>query len=140
MVRKYLFCDSNLFRFTETGFIAPIWSILTNVNFLDTCFALIENERFLSGGGVFFQCQIVHWLIRSCSVTKSCLTPCNPIDCSPPVSSFHGIFPARILEWVASSSSRRSSWPKDQTFVSCFSCIAGGFFTTSAIWEELPTS
>ena len=45
-----------------------------------------------------------------CSVTKSCLTLCNPMDCSPPDSSVRGIFQARILEWVAISSPRRSPW------------------------------
>ena len=43
---------------------------------------------------------------------------CNPRDCSPPGSSVHGIFQARILEWVAISFSRESSQPRDQTCVS----------------------
>ena len=34
-------------------------------------------------------------------VTQSCLTLSNPMDCSPPVSSVHGIFQARVVEWVA---------------------------------------
>ena len=55
------------------------------------------------------------------------LTLCNPMDCSPPGSSVHGIIPAGILEWVAISSSRKSSQPRDQTHVSC---LAGEFFTT----------
>ena len=42
-------------------------------------------------------------------VSESCLTLCNPTDCSPPASSVHGISQARILEWVATSSSRGSS-------------------------------
>ena len=42
----------------------------------------------------------------ACSVTKTCLTLCNPMDFSPPGSSVHGIFKARILEWVAISFSR----------------------------------
>ena len=42
-------------------------------------------------------------------VTQWCLTRQDPIDCSPPGSSVHGILQARILEWVASSSSRGSS-------------------------------
>ena len=53
---------------------------------------------------------------------------CNPMDCSPLVSSVHKIFLARILEWVAMPCSRGSSQPKDQTHMSCISCIAGGFF------------
>ena len=48
-----------------------------------------------------------------------CPTLCNPRDCSPPGSSVHGIFQARILEWVAVSYSRGSSQPRDQTCVSC---------------------
>ena len=40
---------------------------------------------------------------------------CNPIDCSLPSSSIHGIFPARILEWVAIPFYKGSSWPRDQT-------------------------
>ena len=47
-----------------------------------------------------------------------------------PGSSIHGILQARILEWVAISSSRRSSWPRDWTQVSRISCIANRFFTT----------
>ena len=44
-----------------------------------------------------------------------CPTFCDPVDCSLPGSSIHGIFQARILEWVAISFSRRSSWPRDWT-------------------------
>ena len=53
-------------------------------------------------------------------------------DCSPPGSSVSGILQARILEWVAISFSRGSSWPRDQTWVSCF---AGRFFTVWATRE-----
>ena len=51
-------------------------------------------------------------------VTQSCPTLCNPIDCSLPGSSVHGIFQARVLEWVAISFSRGSSRPRDRTHVS----------------------
>ena len=59
-------------------------------------------------------------------VAQSCLTLCNPMDCSLPGSSVHGISQARILEWVAISFSRESSPPRNRT---CISCIAGRFFT-----------
>ena len=49
-----------------------------------------------------------------------------------PGSSVHGIFQARILEWVAISSSRGSSLPKDRTHIYCISCIAGGSLTTES--------
>ena len=51
-------------------------------------------------------------------VTQSCLTPCDPMDHSLPSFSVHEIFKARVLEWVASSFSRGSSWPRDRTQVS----------------------
>ena len=44
---------------------------------------------------------------------QSCLTLCDPIDCSLSGSSVHGILQARILEWVAKPFSRGSSRPKD---------------------------
>ena len=50
---------------------------------------------------------------------QSCPTLCDPMDCSPPGSSVHGILQARTLEWVAMTSSRGSSWPRDWTQVSC---------------------
>ena len=72
------------------------------------------------------QLQTQAWAIYSlnrllcvCSV-MSCV--CNPMDCSPPGSSVHGISQARILEWVAISFSRGSSQPRDQTQISCLSC------------------
>ena len=63
---------------------------------------------------------------------KSCLTICDPMDCSPPGSSVHGIFQARLLEWVAISSSRRSSQPREWTCISWVSCITGKFFSTES--------
>ena len=65
-------------------------------------------------------------------VTQSCPTLCNPTDCSLSGSSVHGIFQARILMWVAIPFSRRSSWPRDRTWVSH---IAGRFFTVWATRE-----
>ena len=55
------------------------------------------------------------------------------MDCSPPGSSVHAIFQARILEWVAISFSRGSSQPRDRTRVSC---TAGRFFTNWATREK----
>ena len=72
-----------------------------------------ENREFLS----------IHWgppfpphspvLFQGACMLR--LTLCNPIDCSPPDSSVHGIFQARILEWVVTAYSRGSSYPRDQT-------------------------
>ena len=52
-------------------------------------------------------------------VAQSCLTLCDPTDCSPPGSFVHGILQARTLEWVAIPFSRGSSQRRDQTQVSC---------------------
>ena len=54
---------------------------------------------------------------------QSYLTLCDPRDCSLPGSSVHGTFQARIVEWVAISSSKGSSWLSDWTLFSCSSCI-----------------
>ena len=51
-------------------------------------------------------------------VARSCSTLCEPMDCSLPGSSVHGIFQAIVLEWIAISFSRGCSWPRDQTQVS----------------------
>ena len=51
-------------------------------------------------------------------VVQLCPTLCDPMDCSRPSSSVHEILQARVLEWVAISFSRGSSWPRDRTWVS----------------------
>ena len=53
-----------------------------------------------------------------CLVAQSCLTLCDPVDCSPPGSSVHEILQARILERVSRPFSRGSSWPRDWTCIS----------------------
>ena len=70
-----------------------------------------------------------------CSVAQSCLTLCSPMDCILPGSSVHGILQARILGWVVTSFSRKSSQPWDQTQISCFSCIGRRTLDTSTTWE-----
>ena len=66
-------------------------------------------------------------------VTQSCPTLCDPMDYSPPGSSVHEMLQARLLKWVAIPFSRGSSWPGDQTQVSC---TASRFFTDWANLEE----
>ena len=69
---------------------------------------------------------------------QSCPTLQDPVDCSLPGSSVHGILQVGILEWVAMFSSRGSSWPRDQTCVSYVSCIAGRFFTAEPLGKQEP--
>ena len=83
-----------------------------------------------------FHCLLtVPWLLESESeVAQSCPILCDPMDCSLPGSSLHGILQARILEWVAISFSRGSSQLRYQTQVSC---IAGRRFNLWATGEAL---
>ena len=71
-----------------------------------------------------------------CLVTQSCLTLCDPMDCSPPGSPVQGVYQARILEWVAMPSSRGSSRPRDWNQVSH---IAGGFFSYNLLEDKQAT-
>ena len=67
-------------------------------------------------------------------VAQLCPTFCDPMDCSQPDSSAHGILQARILEWVAIPFSGGSSWPRDWIQVSC---LTGRFFTIWARYSRL---
>ena len=68
-----------------------------------------------------------------CTRAQSCLTLCDPMDCSPPGSFVHGILQARILERVAISFSRGSFWPRDRTPTPLMSpALTGGFFITAS--------
>ena len=58
---------------------------------------------------IFFIIVILYYNMSLCVHPQSCLGLCDPMDCSLPGSSVHGIFQARILEWVAISSSKGSS-------------------------------
>ena len=71
-------------------------------------------------------------MVFLCSVAQLCPTLCDPLDWSPPGSSVLGDSQARMLEWVAMSSSRGSFQTRAQTQVSC---TAGGFFTDWATRE-----
>ena len=70
---------------------------------------------------------------RDAKSLQSYLTLWDPVDYSPPGSSVHRTLQARILNWVAIPSSRKSSRPRDWTCINCGTCIAGRFFTIWAI-------
>ena len=102
-------------------------TFFTMYTHIHTCIYMCVCESYIS----FFLCLFwdLSYLKVKMLVTQLCLTLCDTMDCSPPGSSVHGIFQARILEWVAIPFSRGSSWPMDQTWISR---IAGRFFT---IWN-----
>ena len=87
--------------------------------------------------------ETLHWTFTSlhltgvyctvlCLVAQLCSTLCNPMDCSLQGSSVHGLFQARVLEWVAISFSRGSSQARDRTQITH---IAGRHFTIWATRE-----
>ena len=84
-----------------------------------------------TGVGCHFLLQCMKVKSES-EVAQSCSTLSDSMDCSLPGSSVHGIFQARVPEWVASSFSRRSSQPIDRTWVSH---IVGRCFNNKQSWK-----
>ena len=107
-----------------------IWLNIYMYLFFCRFFSHLGSYRTLSRG----PCAIQRTPAQS---LQSCPALCNPVDCSFPGSSVHGILQARILEWVAISSSRGSSRPRDHTRVSRIACIGKGFFITRATWKPM---
>ena len=95
---------------TGTGRIWGYWGLLVTV--------IDDNDDSM----------IIILCVLSDKSLQSCPTLCDPMDCSPPVSSVHRILQARILEWVTMPSSRGSSQSRDQTLSLCGFCTAGKFF------------
>ena len=79
----------------------------------------------------------------SCSAVQSCVTLCDPMDQSPPGCSVCGISQASILEWIAISSSRGSSRPRDWPTSPASPALPGRFFITElpgeALWMKSST-
>ena len=109
----------------QPGIIFCLWLSSRKMNACN--WSKWANEK--GSRGRYQKGQIVKML-----VTQPRPTLCNPLDCSPPGSSVHGILQARILEWFAISFSRGSSQPRDRTQVSH---IVGRFFTTWATRKVL---
>ena len=110
--------------------ITGICSFCKDNNFLkcfSKCFCLITEIH---------ACMYKYNWQNESEVTQSCPTLCEPMDCSLPGSSVHGVFQARVLEWVAISLSRASSRPRDWTWVSC---TVGRCFTIWATREDTHT-
>ena len=95
-------------RFTHTLPLAPVPSVLC------------------TGGSSSTESAILGWCSTGhvCVCAYSVMSTWDPMDCSPPGSSVHGISQARIMEWVAMPLSRVSSWPRGWTWVSCIFCIS----------------
>ena len=113
------YCCSHLFVCFDGFSFPPEWS-------LSSLLSLFFFFFFLKISGLWLSVLCPGIWNSPCVCTKllqSCSTLCDPMDCSPPGSSVHGIFQVRILEWVAMPSSRGSSRPRDRIGISYISCI-----------------
>ena len=75
---------------------------------------------------------LLHLHECACMLSCSVVSICDCMDYGPPGSSVHGILQERRLEWIAISSPRGSSWPRDQAHVSC---IGRAILYHWSIWE-----
>ena len=93
---------------TSQIWVATEEQLLTQRTRVDTQVNKTEMQRILCVSNGVLLCVCLCMI-----VTQSCPTLCSPMDCSPPGFFAHAILQAGILEWVALSSSRGSSWPRD---------------------------
>ena len=87
----------------------------------------------------FWMKDLTDICVGACSVAQSCLTLCDTMNFSPPVSSVHGIFQARILEWIAISTPGVLPDPWIKPTFLWSPALTGRYFTTSTTWEALNT-
>ena len=100
--------------------------ILFTHSFVYSCLSCLHISAVVNIIAVNIGEQVSIWVcVWVCVLSHIWL--CDPVDCSPPGSSVHGLLQARTLEWVAISFSSGSSWPRDWTQVSY---VAGRLFTT----------
>ena len=103
---------------------------------------LFQNSSYLSCHVLHVATTLLTYLLavtvsvcRTVLVAQSCLTLCDPTNCSLPGFSVHGILQAKILEWIAIPFSRGTSQPRDRTLVSW---LIGRFFTIWATEKRSP--
>ena len=100
------------FKYWFWGNIWTIWIIHLYANNITSYFYY-----------VYFVSRAMLTCLLLCLLAQSYLTLCYPMDCNLPGSFVCGILQARILQWVAITSWRETSWLRDQTCVACISCI-----------------
>ena len=142
---RTLGCVPELCIFSQTGFFSlssmlKSWRIFSACLLLllivGSCSSLVSQIKNLQIPRTWpFLNYLISFSFWNSCCAQLCLTLCGLMDRSPPGPSVHGIFQARILEWVAISYSKGSSQPRDWTHVSCVSCIGSTIFTAYATWE-----
>ena len=125
-------------KYRAQGWLS-VWGLAEYIYCFWSSRTLIETPKLLSFGLLLWHpgqewFQYLSYKFMSVLVAQSCPTLCDPMDCSPPDSSVHGILQARILEWAAIPFSRRSSWSRDASRVSC---TTGRFFIIWATREVI---
>ena len=137
-------------RFFNTGpsgkhIIAHLVLVKSYLSHRDICSPISHPWKQLSWGSPWLLWIHLELLNVACGVlclvAQSCLTLCNPMDCSLPGSSVHGISQTSRLEWVAISFSSRSSRPRDWTHISCIGkWILYHWANREAFWSTQWTS
>ena len=92
--------------------LALVFIICSNRFLSKLLICYLKNKQACHPADTFVDCKYFWYILQSCP------TLCDPMDCSLSGSSVHGIFQARVLEWIAISFSRGSSRPRNRTWVS----------------------
>ena len=130
--------NSRWFDFKIIIYICEILSI-NQVTFTGTRLRVIHifgGNTIQPGTRCYYSWVCVCVCVCAHSIDQSCLTLCNPMDCSLSGSSVQGSFQARILELVTISSSRGSFQSRDRICISCVSCISRQMFYHWVTWES----
>ena len=144
MMLKIFLCAIHIYSLVNCSNLLPIWKIglfsycwvlrVLYIFWIQVLYQLCDFQIFLPSLWCSFHFKNIFKAFYECvcvsSVAQLCPARCDAIDCS---SSVHGTVQARILEWVAISSSRGSSQPLDQTLISC---IAGEFCIAEPWWKD----
>ena len=117
--RAWPYCDPVLRLLASRSGGIHVFFLVTSI-----LYPIIAAQTKINKNQVIWPVLLAGFVTSDFPVTQSCPTLCDLcMGCSPLGSSVHGILQARILEWVTTSFSRGSSWPRDRTCVCCSSCI-----------------
>ena len=105
----------------------PVAWARNEVVILDSSLLLTSHCQWVTKSRTFALHYVFHQPTNQGVCAQSCLTLCDPMECSPPGPSDPWILQARILKWVAICYSRISSWPRDWIRASCVSSIGRQF-------------
>ena len=138
----FLFCQYvHLYHFSRFNTCTMLYDIYFSLSDLASpCMTVSRSIHVSENGKISFlflksPSNIPLYICIVCVRAQLCSILCDPMDCSWPGSSVHGIFQARILPQVAISFTRASSWPRDRSWVSCVSCIGRQMLFYCATWE-----